>query len=49
MSKYTWAILDYYCCTVENLKHDNWPPAEKTWCSYQQDIATKQSLHRPVK
>ena len=49
MSKYTWAILDHYSSTVENLKHDMSPPGEKSWCSYQRDIATKQSLHKPVK
>ena len=48
-SKYTWVILDHYSSTVENLKHDNYPPVEKSWCSYQRDIATKQSLQKPVK
>ena len=49
MSKYTWAILFHYSSTVENSKHDKCPPGEKSWCSYQRDIATKQSLHKPVK
>ena len=49
MSKYIWAILDHYSNTVENPKHDKYPPGEKSWCSYQRDIATKQSLHKPVK
>ena len=49
MSKHTWAILDHYSNTIENPKHDKYPPGEKSWCSYQWDIATKQSLHKPVK
>ena len=49
MSKYIWAILDHYPSTVENTKHDKCPSGEKSWYSYQRDIATKQSLQKPVK
>ena len=49
MFKYTWAILNHYSCIVENPKLDNCPPGEKSWCSYQRDIASKQSLNKPVK
>ena len=48
MPKYTWAILDHYSSTVENPKHHKCPPGGKGWCRYQRDIATKQSLHKPV-
>ena len=49
MSKYTWAILDHYSGTVKNPKHDKCPPGEKSCCSYQREIATKQSLCKLVK
>lgn len=49
MSKYSWTILDRYSSTVKDRKHDNCPPGGKSWCRYQRDIATKQSLHKPVK
>ena len=47
--KYTWATLDHYSSTFENPKHDNYPSGKKGWCRYQRDIASKKSLHKPLK
>ena len=49
MSKETWAILDHYSSTHEQPKHDNCPPGISSWCSFQRDVATGQSTHKPTK
>ena len=49
MSKETWAILSHYASTPDNLNHENCPQGEKSWCSYQRDIATGSQTYRPSK
>ena len=46
MSKATMAILDYY---TEDTLHDHCPPSKGSWCSFQRDVATGSSLHKPIK
>ena len=46
MSKATMAILDHY---KEDTLHDHCPPGKGSWCSFQKDIATRSSFHKPIK
>ena len=41
-------ILDHYSSTPENPRHENCPTGPKSRCSYNRDIATGESTHRPV-
>ena len=49
MSRETWAIIDHYSSTPDQPRHDKCPVGEKSWCSFQRDIATGQSTHIPTK
>ena len=46
MSKAAMAILDHY---KEDTLHDYCPPDKGSWCSFQRDVATKSSFHKPIK
>ena len=43
--KATMATLDHY---KEHTSHDNCPPGKGSWCSFQKDVATRSSFHKPV-
>ena len=49
ISRCTWAILHHYSSTYDEPKHDGCPVGETSWCSFQCDKDTGQSLHKPVK
>ena len=49
MSKGVLASLKHYCSTIEKPQHEDCPIGTNSWCSYQRDKATNQSLHRPVR
>ena len=40
------AILGHY---TEDTLHDHCPPGKESWCSFQRDVATGSSLHKPIK
>ena len=46
MSKATMAILDHY---KEDTLHDHCPAGKVRWCSFQRDVATESSFHKPIK
>ena len=46
MSKATMAILDHY---KEDTLHDHCPSGKGSWCSFQKNIATRSSFHKPIK
>ena len=46
MSKATMAILDHY---KEDTLYEHCPPGKESWCSFQMDIATGSSFHKPIK
>ena len=49
MSKATHAILKHYSSTPDNPQHEDCPHGKETWCSYNRDLATGQTTHRPIK
>ena len=49
MVKAVWAILKHYSSTLENPDHGDCPHSVSSWCSYNRDIATGESSHRPIK
>ena len=46
MSKATMAILDHY---KEDTLYEHCPPGKESWCSFQRDVATGSSFHKPSK
>ena len=46
MSKATMTVLDHY---KEDTVHDHCPPGKGSWCSFQTDVATGTSFHKPIK
>ena len=46
MSKATMAILDHY---KEDTLYEHCPPGKESWCSFQRDVATGSSFHKPIK
>ena len=46
MSKATMTIEDHY---KEDTLHDHCPPGKESWCSFQRDVTTGSSFHKPIK
>ena len=46
MSKATMTIQDHY---KEDTLHDHCPPGKESWCSFQRDVTTGSSFHKPIK
>ena len=46
MSKVTMAILDHY---KEDTLHEHCPPGKGSWFSFQRNVATESSFHKPIK
>ena len=40
------AILDHY---KEDTLHNHRPPGKGSWCSFQRNVATGSSFHKPIK
>lgn len=49
MAKATHAILKPYSSTLEDPHHEDCPTGKDSWCSYNRDIATGKSTHKPIK
>ena len=49
MSKAVLASLKHYCSTVENPQHEDCPPGQTSWCSYQRNLATGSVTYKQVK
>ena len=49
MSRATHAILKHYSDLPLESRHDNCPEGKSSWCSYNRDMATKETTHRPIK
>lgn len=49
MSKAAHAILKHYSSSLDNPCHEDCPQGRESWCSYNRDLATGQSTHRPIK
>ena len=49
MSRATHAILKHYSDLPLESRHGDCPTGQSSWCSYNRDIATKETSHRPIK
>ena len=49
MSQEAWAIVKHYASTIDHPQYENCPKGERSWCSYQRDIATGSQTYKPAK
>lgn len=48
MWKATHANLKHYSSTLENPQHEHFPAGKDSWCSYNRDVATGETMHCPI-